>query len=59
VATAITVAGSGDGGKPAQLAPLIAQALPSGTYERYDDLTHFAPMEDPTRIAAAIALTIG
>lgn len=54
VATAVTVAGSGDAGRPALLAPLIAGSLPHGTYEHYGDLTHFAPMEDPARIASAI-----
>ena len=33
----------------------IAAALPNGAYEHWGDLTHFAPLEDPARIAAAIA----
>ena len=61
VATPIVVAGSGDGDGPASFAPLVAEALPNGTFEFYEDLTHFAPLEDPDRIAAAItaALELG
>lgn len=57
----ITVAGSGDGEGPAQFARAVAEALPKGTFEYYGDLTHFAPLEDPDRIAAAIssALQLG
>jgi pimeloyl-ACP methyl ester carboxylesterase len=50
----VTVAVSGDGGGPAQVAPLIADALPHGHLERFPHLTHFGPMEDPAGIAAAI-----
>lgn len=50
----ITVAGSGDGEGPAKFAPFVAEALPNGTFEPWDDLTHFAPLEDPDRIAEAI-----
>ncbi len=61
VDTPITVGGSGDGDGPAQFAPLVADALPNATFEYYEDLTHFAPLEDPDRIAAAItaALELG
>lgn len=55
VATVVTVAASGDGAPPALVAPLVAAALPRATVEHYPDLTHFAPMEAPDRIAAAIA----
>jgi pimeloyl-ACP methyl ester carboxylesterase len=57
----VTVAASGDGGLPAQVAGLVAKALPSGQLERFDDLTHFGPMEDPATIAAAVrsALDLG
>ena len=55
----ITVAGSGDGDGPAQFAKLVADELPNGTFELYEDLTHFAPLEDPDRIAAAIAAALG
>jgi pimeloyl-ACP methyl ester carboxylesterase len=49
----VTVAASGDGG-PAQVAPLIADALFQGRFERFPQLTHFGPMEDPAGIADAI-----
>jgi pimeloyl-ACP methyl ester carboxylesterase len=54
VACPVTVAASGDGGHPAQAAPLVAEALPNARLERFDGLTHFGPMEDPARIAAAL-----
>jgi len=50
----VTVAVSGDGGGPAQVGPLIADALPHGRIERFPQLTHFGPMEDPAGMAAAI-----
>jgi pimeloyl-ACP methyl ester carboxylesterase len=57
----VTVAASVDGGGPARVAPAIAEALPQGRLERFPDLTHFGPMEDPAGIAAAIraALELG
>ncbi|MGH9215433.1 MAG: alpha/beta fold hydrolase, partial [Acidimicrobiales bacterium] len=56
----VMVAASGDGG-PAQVAPLIADALFQGRFERFPQLTHFGPMEDPAGIADAIraALDLG
>ena len=59
VTAPVTVAGSGDGDGPATFAPGVADALPLGTFEYYGDLTHFAPLEDPDRIAAAIAAALG
>lgn len=50
----VTVAVSGDGGGPAQVGPLIADALPQGRLEHFPQLTHFGPMEDPAGMAAAI-----
>ena len=49
-----TVAASGDGGPPAQVASLVAQGLPQGSLLRFPDLTHFGPMEDPSAVSAAI-----
>lgn len=49
-----TVVASGDGHPPAMVAPWVADQLPAGRLERMDDLTHFAPMEDPRRVAASI-----
>lgn len=42
------------GETPAIVAPLVAEALGNARLERYDDLTHFGPMEDPERMAASI-----
>ena len=57
----VTVAMSGEALGPAQVAPLIAEALPDGRLERHPDLTHFGPMEDPRGMAAAVraALALG
>lgn len=49
-----TVVASGDGFPPALVAPWVADHLPQGLLERMDDLTHFAPMQDPGRVAASI-----
>ena len=54
----ITVARSGDLEGPALIAPKIVDQLPSGNLELYSDLTHFAPMEDPSRIAKSIMETL-
>ncbi len=54
VSIPVTVAASVGGGGPAPVAPLIADALPDGHLERFPQLTHFGPMEDPAGIAAAI-----
>ena len=56
VACPVTVAASGDGFPPAQMAPLVADALPHGRFARYPELTHFGPMEDPAGLARAITL---
>lgn len=50
----VTVAMSGDAMGPAQVAPLIVDALPDGRLERHPDLTHFGPMEDPRAMAVAV-----
>ncbi len=50
----VTVAVSGDRAGPAQIAPLIVEALPHGRLERHPTLTHFGPMEDPAGMAAAV-----
>lgn len=39
---------------PATIAKFIAEAIPSSHFVRYDDLTHFGPMQDPGRFAKAI-----
>ncbi|MDE0580495.1 MAG: alpha/beta hydrolase [bacterium] len=58
VATAVTVVVGTDADPPAMAAPLIAEQLPNATLERFDDLTHFGPFQDPPRIAAAIAAAL-
>jgi pimeloyl-ACP methyl ester carboxylesterase len=55
----VTVAASGDRVGPAQIAPLIAEALPNGRLERHPTLTHFGPMEDPEGVAAAVRAALG
>jgi pimeloyl-ACP methyl ester carboxylesterase len=54
----VVVAASGDREGPALLAPEIAARLPEGHLERFDDLSHFGPLEEPDRIAAAISTAI-
>lgn len=49
------VAMSGDGGRPAGLAPQVAELMPNGALLRLDDVSHFGPMENPQLIAEAIA----
>ncbi|MXW56999.1 MAG: alpha/beta hydrolase [Acidimicrobiia bacterium] len=58
VATAVTVVVGTDADPPAMAAPLIAEQLPNATLERFDDLTHFGPFQDPPRIAAAISAAL-
>ncbi len=50
----VTVAASGDQEGPAIIAPQIVAQLSKGNLELYSDLTHFAPMEDPSRISEGI-----
>ncbi len=51
VTTPTVVAVSGDGQHPAQIAPLVADALPNGTLRRFDELTHFGPLQEPVTVA--------
>ena len=55
IATTTRIAGSSDQQGPAQIAPRIADALSNGTFELLSGLTHFAPMENPERVADSIA----
>lgn len=41
---------------PAMFADAIVARLPHGRLEVFDDLGHFAPLEDPDRVAHAVAL---
>ncbi len=58
VRTETTVASSGDGAPPASAGPGIAAALPNGRHERLDELTHFAPLEDPATVASRIVAAL-
>ncbi len=49
---------SGDGGRPAELVPLLGERLPGSTVVRLDELTHMAPLEGPETVAAAIAAAV-
>jgi pimeloyl-ACP methyl ester carboxylesterase len=51
------VACGGDGGPPATVAPAVAERL-AARLERFDDLAHFGPLEDPARIAARVAVLL-
>ncbi len=44
----------GDGGLPALLAPLVAEAIPDAELDHMHGLSHFGPLEDPARVAASI-----
>lgn len=48
------VARSGESVGPAAFAPLIADALPNGTLETFEELTHFGPLDDPVSFAAVV-----
>jgi pimeloyl-ACP methyl ester carboxylesterase len=52
-------AGRDDGFGPATFAPLLVERLANGRLERFDDLGHFGPLEDPDRLATAILRTSG
>lgn len=50
----VLVAHGHDGDGPAQIAPLVAEALPAGTLMAFPGLGHFGPMEDPAAFAAVV-----
>ncbi len=50
----VLVAYGNDAEGPAQIAPLVAEALPAATLRHFPDLGHFGPLEDPVAFAAAI-----
>ena len=50
----VLVAHGGDGGGPAQFAPLVAGQLPAGEVEAFPELGHFGPLEDPAAFAAVV-----
>jgi pimeloyl-ACP methyl ester carboxylesterase len=50
----VTVAAGGETAGPAQMATMIAAALPHGTLERHPALGHFGPMADPAAMSVAV-----
>ena len=54
----MTVAVGTDADPPALVAPFVAEQLANATLERFNDLTHFGPLQDQTRIAASIAAAL-
>lgn len=44
-------------GHPAEVAPVVAERLPSGQLLRFDTLGHFGPLQDPDLVAEAIDAT--
>lgn len=53
------IVGSGDGGGPAVIAPMVAEALPDARFVAWPDHSHFGPFEDPARAAAAVIGALG
>lgn len=54
VACPVLVAHGGEAEGPAQIAPLIAEALPHGELRAFPQLGHFGPLEDPIAFAALV-----
>jgi pimeloyl-ACP methyl ester carboxylesterase len=54
----VTLAGSAFDVEPARTLPALAARLPRSRLHRYEDLSHFGPMEDPLRVGAAIAAAL-
>lgn len=54
VACPVLVVHGGDGGFPAVVAPMIADALPLGSLLPMTDLGHFGPLEDPVAFADVV-----
>lgn len=58
IGCAVVVGQSGDGGLPAQLAESIVDALPHGRLEKFPNITHFGPLQDPVSVAKVMAHVI-
>ncbi|MEM9033334.1 MAG: alpha/beta hydrolase [Actinomycetota bacterium] len=54
----ITLGMSGDGGRPAELVPMVAPLIPGATVVHFDELTHLAPMEDGAAVGTAVAAAV-
>lgn len=59
VACPVLVAHGGDAEGPAQIAPLIADALPHAELRAFPHLGHFGPLEDPAWFAALVREVLG
>jgi pimeloyl-ACP methyl ester carboxylesterase len=56
----VTVAAGKQGSVgPAAFAPVVVGQLGNGRLERFDDLGHFGPLEDPAPVAASILRAFG
>lgn len=56
----VTLAGSAAGAAgPAALLDRVGAAVAGATTVRFDGLSHFGPMEDPQRVAAAVTASLG
>lgn len=55
----VLVAHGGDDDGPAQLAPLVADALPDAELRAFAGLGHFGPLEDPSGFAAVVREFLG
>ncbi|MDZ7675881.1 MAG: alpha/beta hydrolase [Acidimicrobiales bacterium] len=54
VGSPVLVCAGDDGDLPGQLAPMVAEQLPRGSFHRFEGLGHFGPLEDPARFAAVV-----
>jgi pimeloyl-ACP methyl ester carboxylesterase len=54
----VTVAVGGDGGYPAEVAPVVAERLPAGELLTFDSLGHFGPLEDPDLVTGDVQNTL-
>jgi pimeloyl-ACP methyl ester carboxylesterase len=54
----VTVAGGGETAGAAAWVPAIAARIAGARVERFDDLGHFGPMEDPGRVGRAAAAAL-
>jgi pimeloyl-ACP methyl ester carboxylesterase len=50
----VVAAGSPARNMPGAFAPSVAAALPHARFVRFEDLTHFGPMQDPARVAGLV-----
>jgi pimeloyl-ACP methyl ester carboxylesterase len=57
--TVVAMGGVGDEFSPGQLAPAIAATLPAGRLERYPDLGHMGPLENPATVAERVVAAFG